>query len=230
MDGIQSEKRSFHTSPVCFCITAGAPLAHPHPFERDEPLAEKTSGTLQGAFLAQKRQQLASHEEERHRSFGRAWRYPAPSPPPRAGLLSLRVSSCLVGIIAVSRASLRPYYRSYPFFEIKVQSHSRGGGNPVLCSKMDPRSESGMTSLRGIVLLRDEDKTLPMESKNLSKNLNSTALPPAGEGRGEGEIGAVSAGSKRTERRGLAPRRRPPMGCRRDGCSQPCPPLHGPPL
>ena len=45
-----------------------------------------------------------------------------------------------------------------------------------------------MTSLRGIVLLRDEDKTLPMESKSLSKNLNLTALPA----RGEGEKSVVS--------------------------------------
>ena len=111
----------------------------------------------------------------------------------KAGLLSLRASSCLVGIIAVSRASWRPYYRSYPFFEIKVQSHSRGGGNPVLCSKMDPRSGSGMTSMRGIVLLRDEDKTLPMGSKSLSNNLNLTALPREGEVTPKGAGGVENA-------------------------------------
>ncbi len=36
--------------------------------------------------------------------------------------------------------------------------------------------------MRGIVLLRDGDETLPMESKSLSKNLNLIALPLAGEG------------------------------------------------
>jgi hypothetical protein len=36
--------------------------------------------------------------------------------------------------------------------------------------------------MRGLVLLRDGDKTLPMESKSLSKNLNVTALPIKGEG------------------------------------------------
>ena len=56
-----------------------------------------------------------------------------------------------------------------------------------------------MTSMRGIVVLRDGDKTLPMESKRLSKNLNLTALPLAGEGRGEGEIAGDFARSKAHE-------------------------------
>ena len=53
--------------------------------------------------------------------------------------------------------------------------------------------------MRGIVLLRDGDETLPMESKSLSKNLNLTALPLAGEGRGEGEIEGDFARTKAPE-------------------------------
>ncbi len=41
------------------------------------------------------------------------------------------------------------------------------------------RSGSGMTSTRGTVILRNGDKTLPADSKSLSKNLNLTALRAA---------------------------------------------------
>ncbi len=108
------------------------------------------------------------------------------------GLLSLRAPSCLVGIIAVSRASLRPYYRSISSSKSRCKVIPAEAGIQNIAPKwitgvnFVSRSGSGMTSMRGIVLLRDGDETLPMESKSLSKNLNLTALPLAGEGWGEG--------------------------------------------
>ncbi|WP_457654565.1 hypothetical protein, partial [Rhodocaloribacter sp.] len=75
-----------------------------------------------------------------------------------------------------------------------------GGGNPEKSPILDylrepsvSRSGSGMTSMRGIVLLRNKDEPSLRASKTLSKNLNLTALPLAGEGRGEREIEGIFA-------------------------------------